>query len=197
MKKRIYLHEQKTLQSLYSLQLGHKVVNHNSNYFDGPDARTYALRMCFIFIFGFFYQFCPSLSPALRRDLTSDFIIGTYSDLFAGVQVIIIPQLRPQYVYVCKWEVYDFAHDYRRKWCSTNLFIQYNNGCISGAMALLPEYSPSVSAPREESYYYISFRTSLSLFAGSHEKIIEFYDRQLRCIGRVGTGGSDVQLEPQ
>lgn len=151
------------------LQPGHKVVNHNSNYFDGPDAHTYALRMCFIFIFGFFYQFCPSLSPALRRGLTSDFIIGTYSDLFAGVQVIIIPQLRPHYVYVYKWEVYDFAHDYRRKWCSSNLFIQYNNACISGAIALLPEYSPSVSAPREESYYYIFPHVSQSFCRLSRE----------------------------
>lgn len=43
----------------------------------------------------------------------------------------------------------------------------------------------------------MSFRTSLSLFAGSHEKIIEFYDHQLRNIDRVDTGGGNVWLEPQ
>lgn len=43
----------------------------------------------------------------------------------------------------------------------------------------------------------MSFRMSLSLFAGSHEKIIEFYDRQLRYKDGVGTGGNAVRLEHQ
>lgn len=112
--------------------------------------------MYFIFIFSFFLFVFSVLVPGAPVRFNV-WLYCTCSDLFAGVQVIIILQLRSQDVYVYKWEVYDLAHDYKHEWCGSSLLIQYNNACIFGAMALLPEYSPSVSALREKSYYYNVF----------------------------------------